>query len=108
MTENQIITYRNHNGSTTKYCSISIFGLRPPEFLGVFCNPVDYFRYCRIYEKTILNEEEVANMLSHHPFMCPWVDCLGRRVKVRCRALGEMQAMLAGNLDDFADLDERD
>ena len=52
MTENQIITYRNHNGSTTRYCGISIHGLCPLELLGVFRNPVDYFRYCRIYEKT--------------------------------------------------------
>ena len=51
MTTNQIITYRNHNGSSTSYDMISIFALRPPELLGVFTNPVDYFRLCHIKKK---------------------------------------------------------
>jgi len=44
MTDNQIATYCNHNGSSLNYDMISIFSLRLPELLGVFTNPIDYFR----------------------------------------------------------------
>ena len=101
MTANQALIYRNHNGSTNKYCLISIFGLRPPELLGVFRNPVDYYRCCRIDEKNILSDSKVADMLSEEIWSCKWVDCLGRRVKIRKRAFGEVRAMVKKNLSDL-------
>ena len=57
-----------------KYCLISIFGLRPPELLGVFRNPIDYYRYCRIDENEILSESKVADMLSQDISSCKLVD----------------------------------
>ena len=51
MTANQNLTYQNHDGKTSKYDMISIFSLHPPELLGVFRNPIDYFRYCYIGKK---------------------------------------------------------
>ena len=58
MTENQILTYGNHDGNTTKYDMISIFSLWPPELLKVFMNPVDYFRYCHIDNKQLSEEKQ--------------------------------------------------
>ena len=43
MTNNQMVTYINHNNSSTKYDMISLFLLRPPELLGVLTNPIEYF-----------------------------------------------------------------
>ena len=106
MTANQKKTYRNHNGSTTSYCAISIFGLRPPELLGVFRNPIDYYRYCCIDERKILSEDLVQNLLSNNVWSCKWVDCLGRRVKIRKRAFGEVRSMLRNNLNDLEGLED--
>ena len=58
MTANQLITYRNHGGRAASYDEISIFSLRPPELLYVFCNPVDYFRLCVIGDK-VENEDKI-------------------------------------------------
>ena len=51
MTPSQHLTYRNHQGKTSNYDMVSLFSLRPPELLGVFRNPIDYFRYCHIENK---------------------------------------------------------
>ena len=79
----QVITYRNHHGNVTKYCRISMFSMRPVELLKVFWNPIDYFRCCIIFDRRILNEEEIKNSLSRELNSCSWVDCLGRRVAIR-------------------------
>ena len=44
MTGSQLLTYHNHDGNAYRYDQISIFSLRPPELLGVFRNPIDYYR----------------------------------------------------------------
>ena len=49
MTHNQMATYRNRNGSYTKYDMNSLFLSCPPELLGVFTNPIYYLRLCHIY-----------------------------------------------------------
>ena len=48
MTPNQIATYMNHHRNTAKYDQISAFSLQPPELLGVFMRPKDYFWFCYI------------------------------------------------------------
>ena len=40
-------------------------------------------------------------MLSEQIWSCKWVDCLGRRVKIRKRAFGELRAMVEKNLSDL-------
>ena len=106
MTKNQAKIYRNHNGDTTRYCAISMFGLRPPELLGVFRNPVDYYRCCSIDDGEILKTEVVRTMICRDIRRCWWVDCLGRRVKIRRRAFGEVTAMAQKNISDLVSLDD--
>ena len=76
MNDSQMTTYRNHNGKASRYDMISIFSLRPPELLGVFCNPIDYYRCCVIDEGRVLGEEVVEGVLSADLSVCPWIDCL--------------------------------
>ena len=83
MTASQVVTYRNHHGSSTRYCRISGFSLRPVDMLKVFRNPIDYFRCCIIFDRKILNKEGIKNLLSGDLNRCSWVDCLGRRVAIR-------------------------
>ena len=106
MTDGQMITYRNHNGKAARYDMISLFSLRPPELLSVIRNPVDYYRCCYIVEDKLLNEEAVENMLSDDLRVCPWIDCLGRRIKLRELALNELLVMVEKNLEEFEALDE--
>ena len=65
MTNNQTETYINHNSSSTKYDMISLFSLRHPKLLGVFTNPIDYFRLCHINEKP-MNEDDINNLLDNN------------------------------------------
>ena len=106
MTGCQMVTFRNHNGKYAKYDMISIFSLRPPELLGVFRNPVDYFRHCHIDEEQGLNEEAARSMSSNDLHKCPWVDCFGRRVFIHKLALKEVAAMARTNLAEFESLNE--
>ncbi|MDB4430362.1 GIY-YIG nuclease family protein [bacterium] len=92
-----MLTYKNHDGKAAKYDMISLFSLRPPELLGVFRNPVDYYRYCYIDDKT-LNEKKVEDMLVPDLYQCPWIDCLGRRVKIRGLALNDVSELVERNL----------
>ena len=105
MSKNQILTYGNHNGNTTKYDMISIFSLRPPELLKVFTNPVDYFRYCHI-DKNQLSEEKMDELLCIEMNMCVWIDCLGRRITIRESAFEEVGQRIAKNLEKYNDIDD--
>ena len=82
MTNNHMATYRNNNGSPTKYDMIFLFLLRPTELLGVFTNPIDYFRLFHIDEKPT-NEYDINNILDDNLFSCAWIDCLGRNITIR-------------------------
>lgn len=108
MTEGQMLTYRNHNGKASKYDMISVFSLRPPELLGVFRNPIDYFRYCYIDEDDCYNEEDAGGVLCDDINECPWIDCLGRRVKIHALALDDVLDLVERNLEDYESIDQFD
>ena len=57
MSTNQLETHPNHDGKSSSYDTISIFGMRPPELLGVFKNPKHYFRICKIELKQLKKEK---------------------------------------------------
>ena len=101
MTASQVVTYRNHHGNSTRYCRISEFSLRPVELLKVFRNPIDYFRCCIIFDRKILNEEGIKNLLSGDLNRCSWVDCLGRRVAIRKKTLNKVLVIAKRNLQEF-------
>ena len=110
MTSSQIATYRNHDGSSSKYDMISIFSLHPPERLGVFTNPVDYFRLCHIDENNLKNEQ-ITILLDDNLRKCKWIDCLGCQIRMRQLAKSEISNIVRSNLDwlTFKDcLDERE
>ena len=48
----------------------------------------------------------MQNLLSNNVWSCKWVDCLGRRVKIRKRAFGEVRSMLRNNLNDLEGLED--
>ena len=100
MTENQIATYKNHDGKAKSYDQISLFSLRPPELLKVFTNPVDYFRLCYISNKTI-SIDTIENLLHMDTNRCCWIDCLGREVKLRTLAFEEIKLLVNKNIEQL-------
>ena len=103
MTGSQRVTFRNHNGRSSSYDMISIFSLRPPELLGVFRNPVDYFRYCHNEEKQMA-DEDIELALNPNPYHCSWIDCFGRRVKICELAIDDVSALIESNLTKLSNL----
>ena len=93
MTNKQMATYINHNGSSTKYDMISLFLLQPPELLGVFTNPIDYFRLCHIDEKP-MNEDDINNLLDDNILSCAWIDFLGWHITIRKLGKNEIKDII--------------
>ena len=79
---------------------ISLFSLRPPELLSVFTNQGDYFRCCYI-EKKSSSKEEIDKNLSIDLNLCPWYDCLDRKIKIRKLAIQEVLTLVSKNIDSL-------
>ena len=97
MSANQLTTHRNHDGKLSSYNTISIFGMRPPELLGVFKNPKHYFRMCSIEIKQLKNKK-MEELLNEDLDICSWIDFLGRLVKIRMLGLKEVHEMVQRNI----------
>ena len=106
MTANQSLRYQNHDGKTSKYDMISIFSLRPPELLGVFRNPIGYFRYCYI-EKKQMKIDEIEESISENLENCLWIDCFSRKVSINILALDEVTKMIENNISEYRDMNIR-
>lgn len=99
MTSSQMATYRNHDGSASKYDMISLFSLRPPELICVFKNPVAYYRCCYIDKPMSVWKAE--GLLGDNLHTCAWIDCVGRHVRIRELAWDEVRAIVQRNLAEL-------
>ena len=105
MTPNQLATYRNHHGNTAKYDQISVFSLRPPELFDVFTRPKDYFWFCHI-DKKQMKYNDIESELNEDIKECSWIDCLGRKIKLRIIGIEEIMSMIEENIDNLPDIEE--
>ena len=94
LTINQQLTYRSVKVGGSSYCKVSIFSLRPPELLQLFCSLGSYFRWFIIEDKCQTLEVIKEELLSLDIEMCDWVDALGRRVYLRKGAMIEVREHL--------------
>ncbi len=101
LTASQELTLRDDRVSSRKFCMISVFGLRPPELVGVFETLGTYFRYCHIEDKPH-SVEAVKERLSNDLRQCRWIDCYGRQVYIRQQGLAEVRDLVEENLRDLA------
>ena len=60
---------------------VFLFSLCPPELIGVFTNPIYYFRLCHIGEKP-MNEDDINNLLDDNLLSCAWIYFLGRHITI--------------------------
>ena len=101
MSRNQILTYNNGGRSLArKYDAVSIFSLRPVELMKLFPLIPQYFRWFVIDEEE-MSAEQIANGLDTDITRCMWIDCLGRRVRLRRNALSEVRERLLKTPDSF-------
>lgn len=91
---NQLLLYRGTDVAVSRYDSISLFGLRATELLELFDMLKQYYRWFVVDAKglttTEMKEAITANVTTSH-----WIDVLGRRFRLRFRALEEVLVYLS-------------
>jgi hypothetical protein len=93
LTSSQRLLYCNNGRKTMGYDMVTQFGLRPVELLELFSTFGDYFRWFHI-DAAPLQVTNMENLLSAEICICCWIDCLGRRIQLRCEAFDEVKAYL--------------
>ena len=90
LTESQEILFRNKNSS---YDKITEFSLRPVELMELFAKVGQYFRWFNVDSDSEIVGDIYAG-LSVDIRQCCWYDGIGRRVRLRLRALEEVKMHL--------------
>ena len=93
LTSSQRLLYRNNGAKTIGYDMVTQFGLRPVELLELFSTLGKYFRWFHI-DAAPLKVTDMENLLSAEIRICCWIDCLGRRIRLRREAFDEVKAYL--------------
>ena len=101
MTINQVLTLRSSNRNFDK---VSIFGLRPVELLELFPRIGEYFRWFVIDDEE-MSTHDIRIGLNDDITKCKWIDCVGRRVRLRQKALPEVASRLQSVKRESVNLD---
>ena len=88
---NQTLTYKgNVASSRSKVCDhVTQFGLRPVELLELFPMLGEYFRWFEIGK--VMTADDIYDSLEHNLSQCMWIDGLGRQVRIRNMARGDVK-----------------
>ncbi len=94
MSRSQILTLNNGGRSLTMtYDTVSLFSLRPVELIRLFPVIPKYFRWFQT-DNNVYDTEEVLNGLNNDITKSVWIDAIGRRVRLRRNAFGEVKEWL--------------
>ena len=96
-TPNQLMIYRDHRVETRSYDTVSMFGMRSPELVGVFQQTKPFIRCCYVNEK-IIPDDIHASLLNRDIRKCRWVSLLSQRVYIRINAVDEVERLVDSNL----------
>jgi len=72
---------------------VTQFGLHPVELLELFSTFGNYFRWFHI-DAPPLKVTDMENLLFAEIRICCWIDCLGRRIRLRREAFDEVKAYM--------------
>jgi hypothetical protein len=97
-TAHQLLIYHDHNAQSQSYDSVSMFGMRPPELVGVFHKTKFYIRFCYIEYKRIISNDLHESLLSLDISKCQWFTLLSQRVYIRINAIDEVEKLVDSNL----------
>ena len=91
--------YRNHNAKSQSYDSVSMYGMRPPELVGVFQQTKFYNQFCYIEDKDkrIISNDLHESQLSLDICKCRWVTLLSQRVYIRINSIDEDEQLVDSN-----------
>ena len=93
MRENQGLLFRHTGVKPGAYDRVTQFGLRPVELLELFPRLGNYFRWFHLSDE-VLEDVKLLRALTLDVERCLWVDCLGRRVRLRHEAFEEVLEVL--------------
>ena len=100
MTPSQQLLSRNNGGAKSfAYDEITQFSLRPVEMLELFPKVGEYFRWFQFGDEA-LDANSIDEKLSLTAEECSWVDGLGRLVRLRREAMGEVKNHLLRPVDE--------
>ncbi len=97
-TAHQLMIYSDNNTQSRSYDSVSMFGMRPPELVGVFQQTKFYIQFCYIEDKRIISNDLHESLLSLDICKCQWVTILYQRVYIRINAIDEVEQLVDSNL----------
>ena len=97
-TPNQLMIYRDHKSESRNYDIVSMFGMRPPELLGVFQQTKSHLRLCYVEQRKIVSDAVHADLLNIEIPKCRWVTLLSKRVYIRINAIDEVLRLVDSNL----------
>ena len=88
MTANQLLLYSGNCAKASAYDKVTLFGLRPIELVRLVDSIEDYYRWFEI-DDVLMKTDEIDVLLDEDIKLCAWIDCIGRRVRIRHRAFPE-------------------
>lgn len=89
-TESQKLIMDDTKLSKLSIDKITQFSLRPPELMKVFDNPGDYYRWFYTKNKKV-KKTDLSDLIVDDVTKTSWIDGLQRQVKVRTKALKEIE-----------------
>jgi hypothetical protein len=75
-----------------------MFGMHPPELVGVFQQTKSYIHLCYVKLGKIISDADHAILLNTNICKCHWVTLLSKRVYVRINAINKVLRLVDSNL----------
>ena len=94
-TASQLLVFRDHKSESRSYNTVSMFGMRPPELVGVFEQTKSYIQLCYTDWKSIPDDIH-QSLLSLDIHKCHWVSLLS--LYIRINAIDEVEQLVDSNL----------
>jgi hypothetical protein len=75
-----------------------MFGMRPPELIGVFQQTKSYICLCYVEQRKIVSDAVHADLLNVDIPKCRWVTLFSKRVYIRINAIDKLLQLVDSNL----------
>jgi hypothetical protein len=75
-----------------------MFGMRPPELVGVFQQTKSYICLCYVEQGKMISDADHAIMLNTNIKKCHWVTLLSKHVYIRINAINKVVRLVDSNL----------
>jgi hypothetical protein len=96
-TPSQLMIYQDHKSESQSYDTVSMFGMRPPELIGVFQQTKSYLRLCYVDQGKMISDADHVILLHTNICMCRWVTLLSKRIYIRINAIDKVEQLVNSN-----------